>query len=293
MTEGEAAKPEAKPVHGPALMLDGAVVRMRRCRHGVIAYLRHDAYVGRSLELYGEYGEDEQAVLAQMVRPGDVVVEAGANLGSHTVPLARKAGPTGALIAFEPQRFVFQILCANVALNELTNVHAHHAAVGETPGVLDVPAIDYGAANNFGGVSLDGASTATLKAGAGSEKVPVVTIDSFGLSRLRLLKIDVEGMERAVLAGARQTIARCRPYLYFEADRRERNPELIRLAFELGYRLWWHAPPLFNPKNFAGNPNNVFGRIVSLNLLGVPREVSAVVQGLKEVQSADEPTPIG
>ncbi len=124
--------PEAVPA--VTLLLDGAVVRVRRCRHGPMAYLRQDAYVGRSLDLYGEYGEDEQAVLAQMVRPGDVVVEAGANLGTHTVPLARKVGPSGALIAFEPQRVVFQILCANVALNELTNVHAQNAAVGETPG---------------------------------------------------------------------------------------------------------------------------------------------------------------
>jgi FkbM family methyltransferase len=258
-----------------------------------MAYLSRDAYVGRSLDLYGEYGEDELSVLTQMVRPGDIVIEAGANLGSHTVPLARKIGPTGALIAFEPQRFVFQILCANVALNELTNVHAQNAAVGEASGVLEVPATDYAAANNFGGVSLDGVSSAKLKAGAPGEKVPVVTLDSLGLPRVRLIKIDVEGMERAVLAGARETIARCRPSLYFEADRRERNPGLIALAFELGYRLWWHAPPLFSPKNFAGNPNNVFGRIVSLNLLGVPRESNAVIQGLKEVQSADEPTPIG
>lgn len=276
-----------------ALLADGAVVRLRRCRHGLMAYLRQDAYVGRSLDLYGEYGEDELSLLAQMVRAGDIVVEAGANLGSHSVPLARKVGPKGALIAFEPQRFVYQLLCANVALNEIGNVYARNAAVGEAPGVLEVPATDYAAANNFGGVSLDGVSSATLIAGAAGEKVPVLTLDSLGLARLRLLKIDVEGMERAVLAGARETIKRCRPYLYFEADRRERNPALIALAFELGYRLWWHAPPLFNPANFAGNPTNVFGRIVSLNLLGVPRESNAVVQGLREVQSADEASPLG
>ncbi len=275
------------------LLVDGPVVRVRRCRHGPMAYLTQDAYVGRSLDLYGEYGEDEQVMLARMVRPGDIVVEAGANLGSRTVPLAQKVGPTGAVIAFEPQRFVYQIMCANVALNELTNVRAQNAAVGEAPGVLDVPAISYSTPNNFGGVSLDGVSTAKVSANVAAEKVPVVTIDSLNLPHMRLLKIDVEGMERAVLAGARETIKRCRPFLYFEADRRERNPELISLALELGYRLWWHMPFLFNQNNFAGNATNVFGRIVSLNLLGVPKEVKTVVQGLKEVTGPNEPHPIG
>ncbi len=290
MTETTTPKPEAGSA--VTLLSDGAMVRLRRCRHGLMVYLRHDAYVGRALDLYGEYAEDEQAMLAQLVRPGDVVVEAGANLGTHTVALARKIGPSGALIAFEPQRVVFQILCANIALNELTNVHAQNAAVGEAPGVLEVPATDYAAPNNFGGVSLDGVSSAAVKAGVSGEKVPVVTIDSLGLPRLRLIKIDVEGMERAVLVGAKETIERCRPVLYFEADRRERNPELIAFALSLGYRLWWHAPPLFNPNNFASNATNVFGRIISLNLLGLPREAKTEVKGLKEVLSANEPHPI-
>ena len=120
--------------------------------------------------------------------------------------------------------------------------------------MLEVPATDYAAANNFGGVSLDGVSSATVKAGVPGEKVPVVTIDSFGLAKLRLLKIDVEGMERAVLAGARQTITRCRPYLYFEADRKERNPSLIALAFELGYPPLVVRAALVQPEEFRGQP---------------------------------------
>jgi FkbM family methyltransferase len=275
-----------------AATASSALLRARPCRHGTMVYLRHDAFVGRSLEVYGEYGEQEWQVLAQMVNPGDVVIEAGANLGSHTVPLARKAGPKGMVHAFEPQRIVYQIMCANVVINELTNVRTYHAAVGEQVGTIEVPPVDYGKLNNFGGLSLDGVGNARIMQGAKGETVPVKTIDSLRLEHLKLLKIDVEGMERAVLLGARETIGRCRPFLYFEADRQERNRDLIATALELGYRLWWHLPPLFNPQNFDGNGEDVFGRVVSINMLGTPKELGLTIRGFREITSPDEPYPL-
>jgi FkbM family methyltransferase len=230
-------------------------------------------------------------MLDRLVGPGDVVVEAGANIGAHSVPLARRVGTGGAVHAFEPQHFVFCLLAANLALNELPQGYAHHAALGTTSGTIDVPPLDYGRRNNFGGLSLDGMSTARILEGTRSEPVRLMTVDSLGLERLRLLKIDVEGMERAVLLGARDTIRRCRPLLYFEADRKERNEALFSTAFELGYRLWWHLAPLFNPRNFAGNTDNVFPRMVSFNVLGVPREVDLGFVSGKEVTRPSEVWP--
>jgi FkbM family methyltransferase len=287
------SKPEEKPLTANirAAAASSGFLGARQCRHGPMLYLKHDAYVGRALELYGEFSELEWQALAQMARPGDVVVEAGANLGTHTVALARRVGPKGTVHAFEPQRVVHQIMCANVILNGLINVHAYHAAVGDQPGTIEVPPVDYGCRNNFGGLSLDGLSNATIDANAKSESVPVMTIDSLNLERLKLLKIDVEGMERAVLLGARQTIERCKPTLYFEADREARNRDLITTVFEMGYRLWWHTPRLFNPDNFDRNPTNVFGRIVSINMLGIHRESPGSAKGFREVTSPDELSP--
>jgi FkbM family methyltransferase len=249
--------------------------RWKPCRYGTMMYNIHDAYIGRSLDLYGEFSEGEADLFRRIVRPGMVVVEVGANIGAHTVLLAQLVGPSGRVWAFEPQRIVFQTLCANVALNSLTNVDCRHAAVGEEPGEIVVPLIDYRRDNNFGGLSLG-----DYREG---ERVPVVTLDRFDLRQCHLLKIDVEGMEQDVLAGARATIARCRPLLYVENDRLDKSSALIRMIDALGYDLYWHEPPYFNPGNFAGNRENVFGGLISTNMLCCPREGGFQPEGLRRV----------
>lgn len=252
---------------------------LRDTRHGRMLYLKGDRFVGRSLELYGEYSEFECELFAKLVPQGGVVVEVGANIGTHTVPLARMVGPQGAVLAFEPQRVIHQILCANVAMNGLFNVHTHHAAVGRERGRILVPPVNYMAEGNFGGVAM-GATQ--------GEEVPVVPLDDFALSSLNLLKVDVEGMEAEVLRGAGRLIARHRPPMYVENDRKEKSPALIGLILELGYQAWWHFPPLFNPANFDKRGENVFGNIVSGNLLCMPQEANVNVQGLRPVKEPDD-----
>ena len=227
-----------------------------------MTYPPHDRYVGRSLQVYGEYSELELEFLRLFLRPGDIGLDVGANIGAITVGLAQKVGPAGAIHAFEPQRAIHDVLCANVA--QLKNVVVHREAAGAEPGVIHVPPRDYDSVGNFGGVALGG--------GVG-EEVPVVTIDSLKLPRLRLMKIDVEGMEMDVLRGANETIMRCEPALYVENDRDERSEQLISHIFGLGYRLWWHLTPLFSPLNFFRNPENVFGNVWSCNMIGLPRSV--------------------
>ena len=246
-----------------------------------MVYNAHDAYIGRSLDLYAEYSEGEVDLFRQMARPGNVVVEAGANLGAHTVFFARHVGSTGRVIAFEPQRVIFQTLCANLALNSLTNVECYQQAVGDTPGMLLVPPLDYTQDNNFGGLALGGFTQ--------GEPVPVVTLDSLQLPRLNVLKIDVEGMEQSVLRGATETLARCRPILYVENDRADRSDDLIRLLDSLDYNLYWHMPPLFNPHNFAGNAVNVFGQIISKNMIGVHRSVPQKLEGFESIRVPTNP----
>ncbi|MCA9201695.1 MAG: FkbM family methyltransferase, partial [Planctomycetales bacterium] len=247
-----------------------------RARYGVMLYNRHDRYIGRSLNLYGEFSEGEVDLFRAMLKPGDVVLEAGANIGVHTLPLSQLVGKKGTVLAFEPQRIVFQTLCANMALNSVQNVHAHQQALGDTQGRVPVPALDYTRENNFGGLSLGRQ--------AQGEPVPLVTIDALAVSRCNLLKVDVEGMEQQVLRGARQTIERHRPFLYVENDRAEQSAALVQLMRSFGYRLFWHTPPLFNPRNYFGNEQNVFDTIASFNVLGVHQAIRADIQGLREVE---------
>jgi hypothetical protein len=141
--------------------------------------------------------------------------------------------------------------------------------------MIKVPVLDYGAENNFGGISLNGVGE--------GEDVPLFTLDSFALPTLRLLKVDVEGMEAEVLRGARETIGRLRPILHVENDRRAHSEQLMKLIDELGYNMWWHLPKLFNADNFAQIPQNIFDGTISANLLCFPKEKQANISGLRAV----------
>jgi len=277
--KGRTAPPER--ARDARSVVEGAEwLEVKRCKHGVFAYNRNDIYIGRSLSVYGEYSEAEVAFLSRLLAPGDTVVEAGANIGSITVPLARVVGAGGRLIAFEPQRVAFTLLCANCALNELGQIEPRRAAVGATPGEIVVPVLPQDRALNFGGVALSGSGS--------GDRVPVVRIDDLGLDACRLIMADVEGMEASVIKGARDTIGMHRPILYVENNQQERSPALIALVQSLGYRAFWHFPPLFSAMNFAGVAENVLGPAVSTNMLCLPRGADLVAaSGLTEITSPE------
>jgi FkbM family methyltransferase len=265
----------APPTERRGRMLTTGCNVLSRTRHGLMLFNRHDQYIGRSLELYGEFSEDEIILLERFVRPGDTVIDGGANIGTHSIPLARMVGAEGRVLAFEPQRLVFQSLCANVALNSLANVDCRQQALGATLGEIVVPRLDPNVPYNFGGVELG--------QHVRGERVPVVAIDSLSLPACHLIKLDVEGMEEAVLRGASETIRRHQPVLYVENDRKARSASLIAFIQSLGYRLFWHTPPLYREANYLGNPENVFAEIVSVNMLAVHAASGIAIDDLRPV----------
>jgi FkbM family methyltransferase len=249
------------------------------CRHGPMFYFTQDGYIGRSLREYGEYSEHEFELLRQLIGPGDTVVEVGSNIGALTVPLARCLLPQGRLYAIEAQRRVFQLLCANLVINGLPNVHALHGAGSDGAAYISMAEIDYSAPGNFGGVAL----RTEVPRNAMVEMVQPYAVDDLGLAACKLIKIDVEGMELEVVRSAEQTIRKLRPFLYVENDRADRASALIESIRALGYRLWWHLPLLFNPRNFAGNAENLFPGVASLNMLCAQRELAFEMQDTPEI----------
>lgn len=256
-------------------------------RHGPMIGLAGDRYITRSLEVYGEFSAGEWALFAQMVKPGMTVVEVGANIGTHSVPLARACFP-GPLYLFEPQQRVFQILCANLTLNDVRNAIAYPDACGDVAGFVVVPPLNYGAEFNFGGVSVQAEGD-----GVQGLRVRATPLDSLGLAACHLLKVDVEGFEVLVLRGATATIAKFRPLIYVENDRVAHQQALISQIAGMGYRLYWHAPPLFRPDNFNGYGEDIFGRIVSVNMLCIPNERGTVVQDLEPIDPENWTSPVG
>lgn len=243
---------------------DPPTIEQQPCRYGPMRVFRHDPFIGRSLAVYGEWAQPELDWLLPLVRPGDTVIDAGANVGTHTVPFARAVGPGGRVHAIEPQAQVAEVLTANLVLNDLPHATVHVAALGASAGTIVVPRLPVDRGLNLGGVSLG-----AFGPGDGDE-VPLLTIDDLNLLTCRLIKIDVEGMETQVLAGATATLQRCRPILYVENDRQPQIRPLLAALAAQGYRSWWHVATFFQPANFRGVRKNVFPDLYAMNLLCLP-----------------------
>lgn len=237
--------------------------------------LTTDRYVGRSLELLGEFSEGEVELFRDLLKPGDTVVEAGSHIGAHTIPLARLVGPAGLVIAFEPQRALHRVLRANVAVNSLGGiVDIRLAAVDEMERTLHAPVFDYSASDNFGGFPATLVTfTESRNKAIGHETVPALTIDGLRLPSCSLLKADVEGMELSVIGGALATIERHRPILYLEAHPGKARALFVSLD-AMGYRLWRHLPPLYSAQNLCGATVDPWPGVSSANVLAMPVEHS-------------------
>jgi FkbM family methyltransferase len=220
----------------------GGYAAILRSSQGVFIFPEHDEGVGRQLREFGAYEGPQMELLARLAAAaqGTAILDIGANIGVAAMVMAR-AAPAGMVVhAFEPQREIFCMLAGNAALNGLDNLRCHHLALGAGAGAVRVPVLDYRRAARFGSVELDRAaqSDAGQDARDGAfDSVPLSGVDALALGRIGLMKIDVEGMEPQVIAGAAATLARDRPLLYVEHLKCGRESLLGPLA-ALGYRLF-------------------------------------------------------
>jgi len=174
---------------------------------------------------------------------GVVAIDGGANIGVHTLEWARYMYGWGRVTAFEAQEIVFYALAGNVALNNCLNARVRLAALGERCGNLAVPQPDYFTPASFGSLELrQGANTEFIGqqisyAASASTTVPMVNLDSLGLERLDLVKLDVEGMELEALRGGRDVLARHHPIMIIEVIKSD-QAELEAFVSELGYHVF-------------------------------------------------------
>lgn len=261
----------------PKRIIDNHNIAVKACKHGLFMYLVHDQFIGKSLDLYGEWTEPELTLLSNFVTPKSVVVDAGAYIGTHTVALAKMAGNYGFVYAFEPQRMIYNILCGNVALNNLLNVKCFNAGLSDIPGKIHIPLLDPSIEQNFGALDIEHFNE--------GDAVQITTIDNLNLKACNLIKADVEGMEAKVLKGAINTIEKFKPVLYVENNRKETSKKTVETVFDLGYRAYWHTVDYYNPDNFFGNKKDVFKSFSpEVNMLCVPKGSVHKIGGLPEVE---------
>lgn len=255
-------------------LVENKNIGVKRCRHGIFAYNRNDAFIGMSLDLYGEWCEFEIQLLREFITPGSIVIDAGANIGTHTVAFANLVGPNGKVYAFEPQPRSFHLLCANLALNCIENVVAREEALSHQSGKISMaPLPNSETFFNFGGVALS-QTTGT--------PVSATTIDGLDLTSCELIKIDVEGMEVDVIRGAINTITKFKPFLYLENNENE-SDDIAKALDDIGYKAFWSLGSYYSPTNFYANSVNIWANVVpSANLLAVPKESKRDLTGARE-----------
>jgi FkbM family methyltransferase len=169
--------------------------------------------VGRELVYGGAYEPHDTAVLKRCLRPDDICIDVGANIGYYTTLMAKLAY-AGEVHAFEPVPMNWHVLNCNLQLNNLKRVFPNFAALAEKPGRISFS------------VSRDGAYSSIRATGREVEfeviETEVKTLDSYVLAsklvKVDVIKADVEGAEGLVLAGSEKLF--CDPV---------RRPRLVML----------------------------------------------------------------
>jgi len=198
-----------------------------------------------SIYLTGAFERLTLNALMRLARPGDTVFDIGANIGSHTLHLARRVGSSGRVYAFEPTDFAFGKLSTNLALNPklLHRVSAQQMYLASDP-TLDRQEATYAS------WPLEPEGSVHPKHGGQLVTTSGATVDSLdhfvertGIEHIDLVKIDVDGHELPVLSGSHKVLQRFRPTIvmevspYVHGDEEQSFDSLVDFLRNLGYSL--------------------------------------------------------
>ena len=183
----------------------------------------------------GDHEQDLEFFRAYL-KPGDTVVDVGANIGETVLTESLAVGPTGRVVAFEPHPRTFRFLGQNLDLNQVHNVEAHNLGLGERPGMVSFSDNKRDDMNRVGG-------------DARGLQVRIERLDKFAPeARVQLLKVDVEGYEKFVFAGAPELLKRTE-CVYFEVSATHfgwfgyTTRELLEVLAQAGFLLFRVVDP--------------------------------------------------
>ena len=151
---------------------------------------------------YGTYEEVEAKIMEEKIKTGNIVVDIGANIGLHTLNMARIVGNTGQVFAFEPDPSNFKILEKNVKINNYQNIILEQRAVGDKHERTTLYQSDHPGMHRI---------FPQTKQAKGQVKVELISLDKYFIDsnladRINFIKIDVEGMEFGVLKGMKNIL---------------------------------------------------------------------------------------
>jgi FkbM family methyltransferase len=226
-------------------------------------------------------GSPEIRVLRALLSEGDHVIDVGANVGSIALQFARMVGPTGSVIAIEPQPRLARAMQMSKAANGLSQMHIIEAAAAETSGTASFK------------LSRDSSGTASFFRHGTPLRVATITIDDMllghSVSAIQLIKMDIEGSELCALKGASATLRRFQPFTSFEvnpdaaASAGHSVDDLLSLLSDAGYQAFYRIDELASGRVVPVRSINDFA-----NLLAVPAarttELTRAIDGIHQWQ---------
>ena len=215
------------------------ISKQTNTRYGNMLFFEGDNTIGLALDLYGEYCYTEVEWMTMLTNPKSFVLDIGANIGTHTIPISKHVDR---VMAFEPDPDNFDLLVKNLAMTMCKNVTTAPVAIADTT-------TQVGTLFDYGKTTLTGAGN-----------IPCTSIDEIqDLPKVDFVKIDVEGMELQVLQGMRNTIAKDKPQMLIEMQDATTYPETFDFLQQQGYRIYWLPVATYYKDNHKGNSENVFG----------------------------------
>jgi FkbM family methyltransferase len=168
-------------------------------------YIDLNDHIKRVLTPNDVWEEEIIDLIKKYVKPNMVVLDIGAHIGTHTMQMSECAQKDGVVIAFEPQAKLHRELIMNLQLNNCENVIPVHSALGAENGIAYLEP-----------VRPDNEGYRSISSKRPTEKVSLATLDSFQLTSVSFIKMDVESYEFEVLKGAYETIMNNKPVMIIE-----------------------------------------------------------------------------
>lgn len=187
-----------------------------------------------------DWFEDEIKFLRRLLKPGQNIIDIGANYGLYTLSMAKTVGPTGQVWAFEPASTTANLLAASIKANDISQVILERSALSSTPGTAQLSLNDNSELNAL----VHGAQPTNS-----SETVPLTTLDAclekFGWQDIDFMKIDAEGEEANILMGGKRFFAELSPLVEYEIKAgTDLHLELVHQFAKLGYSSFRLVPGL-------------------------------------------------
>ena len=229
----------------------------------IAIYTTADNFIEQTILTTGTYEDEINKPIRLSLKPGNVAIDIGANIGLQSLRMSQCVGPQGLVIAFEPLEYLRNKFNRNMALNKVSNVKLMPYALSDQERSAEFK-INPGTWNQ-GAFSIAGKDD-----GTDMQKVDIKVGDDLleiqSLTRLDLIKIDVEGFEFQVMKGLKATLEKFRPRIIFEYDVKywPANGQSISECFDflrkLDYRVYQVNPACSELKNSAAEieDGNVF-----------------------------------